>query len=120
MGQTRLTSPPRGVEYRGTGHRFPPGVVSIKDELASQELGEDLESLITLVIRINIHLREQLNEQLNYYLLQKTQGRGNIKVLEHEGQTIQHQDTIKHVSVFPQPSLCVRLRVHNSDIKYIS
>ena len=37
-----------------------------------------------------------------YY--KKTQGRCNIKVLEHEGQTIQHQVTIKHVSVFPQQS----------------
>ena len=36
------------------------------------------------------------------FLLQKTQGRGNIKVLEHEGQSIQHQDTIKHASVFAQ------------------
>ena len=42
---------------------------------------------------------------LHLNLLQKnTQGRSNIKVLEHEGQTIQHQDTIKHVSVFPQQS----------------
>ena len=40
----------------------------------------------------------------NHYLLQKKQGRDNIEVLEHERQTIQHQDTIKHVSVFPQQS----------------
>lgn len=54
------------------------------------------------------------------FLLQETQGRGNIKVLEHEGQTIQHQDTIKHASVFLQQSHpCVRVRVHDSDIKNV-
>ena len=33
---------------------------SIKDELASRELGEDLESMITLAIRINNQLRERV------------------------------------------------------------
>ena len=41
--------------------------------------------------------------------------------LEHEGQTIQHQDTIKHVCLSAtEPSLCVRVHVHDRDIKYMS
>lgn len=49
--------------------------------------------------------------QINYK--KHKQGRGNIKVLEHEGQRIQHQDTIKHVSVSLQQSQpCVRVHVH--------
>lgn len=36
---------------------------SIKDELASRELGKDLESLIMLEIRIDNHIRERVRQR---------------------------------------------------------